>query len=88
MNLIIDGYNLLHVGRLPIVLTAEALQRERERLIEELSSYRQARSCGITVVFDGWQTGWAVEKIERRKGIDLIFSQIGRKGGRCHQAPG
>ncbi len=79
MELIIDGYNLLHVGRLPIVLTAEALQRERERLIEELSSYRQARPCGITVVFDGWKTGWSVEKIERRKGIDLIFSQMGEK---------
>jgi hypothetical protein len=79
MDLIIDGYNLLHVGRLPIALTAEALQRERERLVEELSSYRQARSCGITVVFDGWQAGWAVEKKERKKGIDLIFSKMGEK---------
>ena len=79
MELIIDGYNLLHAGRLPMALSAEELQRERERLVEELSSYRQARSCGITVVFDGWKTGWAVEKKERRKGIDLIFSQMGEK---------
>jgi len=79
MDLIIDGYNLLHAGRLPMALSAEELQRERERLVEELSSYRQARSCGITVVFDGWKTGWAVEKKERRKGIDLIFSQLGEK---------
>jgi len=79
MDLIIDGYNLLHAGHLPMALSAEELQRERERLVEELSSYRQARSCGITVVFDGWKTGWAVEKKERRKGIDLIFSQLGEK---------
>jgi len=43
MHLIIDGYNLLHVGRLPIALSAGDLQRERDRLIDELSSYRQAR---------------------------------------------
>jgi predicted RNA-binding protein with PIN domain len=79
MELIIDGYNLLHVGPLPIALSAHDLQRERERLIEQLSSYRQAKSCEITVVFDGWQAGWAAEKKERRKGIDLIFSQLGEK---------
>jgi predicted RNA-binding protein with PIN domain len=79
MDLIIDGYNLLHVGRLPIALSANDLQRERERLIEQLSSYRQAKSCEITLVFDGWQAGWAAEKRERRKGIDLIFSRLGEK---------
>lgn len=79
MHLIIDGYNLLHVGRLPITLSAADLQRERDRLIDELSSYRQAKACEITVVFDGWQAGWAVEKKERRKGIEQIFSQLGEK---------
>jgi hypothetical protein len=79
MDLIIDGYNLLHVGRLPIALSADDLRRERERLVEQLSSYRQAKSCEITVVFDGWQAGWAAEKKERRKGIELIFSQLGEK---------
>lgn len=79
MHLIIDGYNLLHVGRLPIALSAGDLQRERARLIDELSSYRQAKACEMTVVFDGWQAGWAAEKRERRKGIELIFSQLGEK---------
>jgi len=79
MDLIIDGYNLLHVGRLPIALSANDLQRERDRLVDQLSSYRQVKSCEITLVFDGWQGGWTSEKKERRKGIELIFSKLGEK---------
>ena len=79
MYLIIDGYNLLHVGRLPIALSTDDLQRERDRLIDQVSSYRQTKPCEITLVFDGWQGGWASEKKERRKGIDVIFSRLGEK---------
>jgi predicted RNA-binding protein with PIN domain len=79
MHLIIDGYNLLHVGRSGNPLSAAELQRERERLIDRLSTYRRNRLCDMTVVFDGWQSGWATEKRERQKGIDLIFSKLGEK---------
>ena len=79
MHLIIDGYNLLHVGRSLIQLNAADLQRERDRLIDQLSAYRRQKPCDITVVFDGWQSGWATEKKERQKGIDLIFSKLGEK---------
>jgi uncharacterized protein len=79
MHLFIDGYNLLHAGRLPTALTAEDLGRERDRLIDQLSRYRQTRPCEITVVFDGWQGGWAAEKKERKKGIEMIFSMLGEK---------
>jgi predicted RNA-binding protein with PIN domain len=79
MHLIIDGYNLLHVGRSLIHLDAMGLQRERDRLIDQLSAYRRQKPCDMTVVFDGWQGGWATEKRERQKGIDLIFSKLGEK---------
>jgi uncharacterized protein len=79
MHLIIDGYNLLHVGRSLIQLNAMDLQRERDRLIDQLSAYRTQKPCDITVVFDGWQGGWATEKKERQKGVDLIFSKLGEK---------
>jgi hypothetical protein len=79
MLLIIDGYNLLHSGRTLVKLNSIELQWERERLIQRLSLYRQARSSEILVVFDGWQGGWSTEKKERRKGIELIFSKIGEK---------
>lgn len=79
MQLIIDGYNLLHVSRSLAQLNSIELRWERDRLINQLSAYRQLRACEITVVFDGWQGGWSTEKKERRKGIELIFSKLGEK---------
>ena len=79
MHLIIDGYNLLHVTRSLTQLSSIELQWERDRLIHQLSDYRQLKSYEITVVFDGWQGGWRTEKKEREKGIELIFSKLGEK---------
>jgi uncharacterized protein len=79
MLLIIDGYNLLHVGRSLTRLSAMDLQREREWLIDRLAVYRRNRACDITVVFDGWQSGWITENRGREKGIDLVFSKLGEK---------
>ena len=77
MHFLIDGYNLLHVGRSPKTLAD--LEREREHLVNLLSSYRRRRPCEVTAVFDGWQGGWVTEQRERNKGIDLIFSRRGEK---------
>jgi predicted RNA-binding protein with PIN domain len=77
--LLIDGYNLLHSGRTLVKLNSIELQWERDRLIEKLSLYRQARPSEIIVVFDGWQAGWSTEKREKKKGIELIFSRVGEK---------
>jgi uncharacterized protein len=60
-------------------MTTFELERGRDQLIEQLSAYRHARSCDVTVVFDGWQGGWISEKKERRKGIDIIFSRLGER---------
>jgi predicted RNA-binding protein with PIN domain len=79
MLLIIDGYNLLHSGRTLVKLNSIELQWERERLIQRLSLYRQARPSKILVVFDGWQAGWSTEKREKKNGIEIIFSRIGEK---------
>jgi len=79
MHLIIDGYNLLHVNRSLIQLSSIELQWERDRLINQLSAYRQVRPCEITVVFDGWQGGWNTEKREKKKGIEVIFTRLGEK---------
>ena len=77
MHLIIDGYNLLHAGRLLVRPDAQALQRERSRLISCLSVYRRQKLCDVTVVFDGWQGGEFIESKERERGIDLVFSKRG-----------
>ena len=77
--LLIDGHNLLHSSRTLVRLNSIELQRERDRLIEKLSHYRQTKSIEIIAVFDGWQAGWSTEKKEKKKGIDLIFSRVGEK---------
>jgi uncharacterized protein len=79
MHLIIDGYNLLHVNRSMASLTPLELQQERDRLIGELSTYRNQKASDITVVFDGWQGGWVTEKTEKRRGIEIVFSKLGEK---------
>jgi predicted RNA-binding protein with PIN domain len=79
MHLIIDGYNLLHVLRSLPQLNSIQLQWERDRLVDQLSSYRQLKGCEITVVFDGWQGGWNTEKREMKKGIEMVFSKLGEK---------
>jgi predicted RNA-binding protein with PIN domain len=62
MNLIIDGYNLLHILSPRLSLTAPQLQQERGRLIERLSGYGRQKGLEITIVFDGWQGGWVTEQ--------------------------
>ncbi len=79
MHLIIDGYNLLHVNRSLVNLNSAQLQRERERLVDQLSAYQKLKSFRITVVFDGWQEGWSTETREKKKGIEVIFSKLGEK---------
>jgi uncharacterized protein len=79
MLLIIDGYNLLHAGRSLTRLNVAGLQQERERLIDRLAAYRRKRLCDITVVFDGWQSGWTTENRDRQKGVDLVFSKLEEK---------
>ena len=79
MHLVIDGYNLLLVGRSQIRLSSMDLLAERDRLVDRLARYRQVKPCDITVVFDGWHGGWSEEKKERKKGIELIFSKLGEK---------
>lgn len=79
MLLLIDGYNLLHSGRTLVRFNSVELQWERDRLIERLSAYRQAKPSEIIVVFDGWQAGWSTEKREKKKGIELVFSKVGEK---------
>jgi len=79
MQLIIDGYNLLHVDRSLIQLDPIQLQRERDRLVHQLSAYGNLKQQEIIVVFDGWQGGWYTEKKEKKKGVEIIFSKIGEK---------
>ncbi len=84
-HLIIDGYNLLgargQVGR-----TAGAdSESVRERLLRDLSRYRQRKPHAITVVFDGWQQGMGSERREHRAGLEVIYSRRGERADQVIQ---
>ena len=84
-HLIIDGYNLLgvrgQVGR------GDGLSGEtaREQLIRELALYRQRKGHAITVVFDGWQQGFATGHREHRSGVEVRFSPRGERADQMIQ---
>ena len=80
-HLIIDGYNLLGV-RGQVGPDSESA---RERLLRDLSAYRQRKSHSITVVFDGWQQGMGAERREHRAGVEVVYSRRGERADQVIQ---
>lgn len=75
IHLIIDGYNLIGSER---GLTGD-LEGKRNQLVGQLQRYRESKGYPVTVVFDGWRSGWRYEVEEKNGGITVIFSQLGEK---------
>lgn len=53
--LIVDGYNLLFASEELSALAKDELSLARERLIDELKSYRGFKDCELVLVFDGYR---------------------------------
>ncbi len=75
IQIIVDGYNLIGSER---GLTGN-LESKRSRLIQQLQQYHDKKDYPVTVVFDGWRSGWVHEVEEKSGGITVIFSQQGEK---------
>ena len=75
IRIIIDGYNLIGSEK---GLRGD-LEGKRNQLIQQLQQYQEGKDYPITVVFDGWRSGWIREVEERVGGITVIFSQQGEK---------
>ncbi len=71
-NILIDGYNLIGT-------THKNLEKARNDLIQGLSRYAKIKQHEITVIFDGWKAGQALETRERIGGINVIYSRLGEK---------
>jgi predicted RNA-binding protein with PIN domain len=75
MEVIIDGYNLIGIdGGL-----RGSLEHKRNWLIQQLSTYRKAKGFSITVVFDGWRSGWVNEAEKKWDGVTIVYSRQGEK---------
>ena len=75
INIIVDGYNLIGSDA---GLRGD-FKRKRAELIHELAQYQARKSYPVTVVFDGWRSGWVHEIEERSEGILVIYSKRGEK---------
>ena len=74
-HLIVDGYNLIgYEGGLHGDLRAR-----REQLIRRLAVYQRQRGHRLTVVFDGWRSGWPSEHRDRIDGIEVVYSREGER---------
>ncbi len=75
LQIVIDGYNVIGGER---GLRGD-LADKRKQLIQQLHDYRERKGYPITVVFDGWRSGWMREVQEQIGGITVIFSRQGEK---------
>ena len=75
MEIIIDGYNLIgSEGRL-----SGNLEHKRSWLVQQLGNYQKIKGYRVTVVFDGWRSGWSHEVEEKRNNIVVVYSRQGEK---------
>ncbi|TAJ22368.1 MAG: hypothetical protein EPO64_13980 [Nitrospirae bacterium] len=86
-HLIVDGYNVLgargQVGQVGRAGSGD--DSARERLLRDLTAYRQRKGHPITVVFDGWFQGGDTERHEHRSGIEVVYSRRGEKADQVIQ---
>ncbi len=78
-HLVIDGYNLLAVH------SSSRSETAREALLQDIAAYRHRKGHAITIVFDGWRQGHAVEGRELRSGVEIIYSKRGEKADQVVQ---
>ncbi len=75
IHIIIDGYNLIGSEK----GLRGNLEGKRNQLIQQLKQYQERKGFPVTVVFDGWRSGWVHEVEERSGRITVIFSRQGEK---------
>ena len=70
--ILIDGYNLIGTAH-------QDLEKERNKLIEDLSKYSNKTGNDVTVVFDGWKNGMGAETNMMIGGVKIIYSKLAEK---------
>jgi uncharacterized protein len=75
VRIIVDGYNFIGAQK----GLHGNIEGRRVELVRQLGRYRAARGYEITVVFDGWDSGWPSEHSEYKEGIRVVFSRHGEK---------
>jgi len=97
IQLLIDGYNLMHALQNRGLLKAKftSLQDQRERLLSQLHSYQSVRSVAIKIIFDASDPNSSLlyENRSRFGEVESIFSSHSESadeyiGQACAKNPG
>ena len=72
--LIIDGYNVIYYSAQVRGLSDFDLEDERESLIHAAADYSGYTGCDLTVVFDAYNREEGDERVEKRAGINIVFT--------------
>ena len=79
MHVIIDGYNVIRQSGTLRRYERLSLEAGRNALIQRVSCYKKLKGHRMTIVFDGWKNGPAMEERDRQEGIDIVYSCRGEK---------
>ena len=79
MHIIIDGYNLIRQSDSLKSFEKLSLEEGRNELVRRMVSYKRLKGHKITIVFDGWKEGPAMEERDRQDNINIIYSRRGEK---------
>lgn len=73
--LLVDGYNIIFSWDELHDIAAGDINAAREALINILSDYRSVRKCHLIVVFDAYKVKGGVGTVEKRHGIDIVYTK-------------
>lgn len=78
MQLIVDGYNVVHAWpSLKRLLTSASLEAAREKLVERLSVLGMISGEDVTVVFDAHHSNAMSNSEETVDGVRVVFTRKG-----------
>lgn len=78
MQLIVDGYNVVHAWpSLKRLLTSASLEAAREKLVERLSVLGMISGEDVTVVFDAHHSNAMSNSEETVDGVRIVFTRKG-----------
>lgn len=71
-HIIIDGYNVIGIFH-------KDMEKARNALLSQLAAYRKGKAHDITVVFDGYKNGMAIQQVSFFQNIKVIYTRLGER---------
>ncbi|MGI6181111.1 MAG: NYN domain-containing protein [Agathobaculum sp.] len=73
--LLVDGYNIIFSWDELHDIAAGDINAAREALVNLLSNYQAVRKCRLIVVFDAYKVKGGVGSIEKRHGLNIVYTK-------------